>query len=113
VPEAVRHGTHILCDTPGCEVFFVGTDPSAYGWEVLEADDGQPAAHLCRVCAAKKRAGVLGDPAAQMCSRCGRTSADGVVKFWSVPAPEESRRHGLRRITVCDRCNRFDDSWVI
>ena len=60
---------------------------------------------------------MLAEPLHYVCARCGRTEADGVTKWWGVPADEAARHTTpgakVHQINVCDDCKRESDSFRI
>jgi hypothetical protein len=100
-----KHG-HVLCDTPGCGACTPEDSERVERWDVLAGGD-QPEAHLCERCADRRDAGGLADPSVIICARCGRTSAQGVTRWWVV---EDARGEW---ISVCDGCHAPGDARVV
>src|SRR4051812_49290577 len=109
------HG-HLQCDTPGCGAITPEHSERASLWAEVQASDDAAAAHLCERCVDKRDKGVLVDDFSLECARCGRSTRDGDIQWWGVPADPENRStaHGVPppQITVCDDCKGDGDSFV-
>jgi hypothetical protein len=106
----------LFCDAPGCGAVTPAGGSRVSQWATLDEDDDAAHAHLCEVCVAKVAKDVLTDPSYLECARCGRSTLDGIDRWYSAPADpaDWSGRRGMSpSINVCELCRRLGESFTL